>query len=158
MVIAEAASRNVIINDLHRAAASMLLGIIVTVSCRTKHEGRRKHYHGLQRLQGYFDQQQPTHVSTTCLCEFVAGVIHRLAKLVGGGGGGAFGWLLLGRTILTPSAKGIVHHPNVAYSCVVRKLDFSHHDSPAAMFAVYDASAGRGEHAEAAAKGAQEFP
>ncbi|CAE7814189.1 PIN1 [Symbiodinium microadriaticum] len=33
------------------------------------------------------------------------------------------------------------------------KLDFSHHDSPAAMFAVYDASAGRGEHAEAAAKG-----
>lgn len=33
------------------------------------------------------------------------------------------------------------------------KLDFSHHDSPAAMFAVYDARASSGAVAEAAAKG-----
>ena len=35
----------------------------------------------------------------------------------------------------------------------LRKLDFSHHDSPAAMFAVYDASGGKNDQAEAAAKG-----
>lgn len=33
------------------------------------------------------------------------------------------------------------------------KLDFAHHDSPAAMFAVYDSSVGGGAVAEAAAKG-----
>ena len=82
------ASRNVIINDLHRAAASMLLG------CAVK------------------------------------------SKMA---------------TTATMGCRLSLYEESLM---LLRKLDFSHHDSPAAMFAVYDASAGRSEHAEAAAKGA----
>ena len=46
--------------------------------------------------------------------------------------------------LLKPCFWGHVSH---------RKLDFSHHDSPAAMFAVYDATGCSNNQAEAAAKG-----
>ena len=69
--------------------------------------------------------------------------------------------MLLGIAIRTRSGdvmKCDAYAPLLQHVVGVRKLDFSHHDSPAAMFAVYDASAGRGEHAEAAAKGAEALP